>query len=451
MQVPSTFFRILLLLSVVSSFVPSSAPNRIRYGLHYSTTQQDDTSLTSANTGEMVSVRIDRQVDNCALSPSDALETWLEQHWKKGGGLPIIVLTGGSNHDGNNMRKRTILPVAMEETCEYQKADADEHSATITYTVSNAGPFFADLVPNSHVGTVQFSRRSTNSTSLSMVWQVEFETTRFQALYQAVTEFTIGIASRTVAEALAPSRVMKVQAELPVPPVNDELPNRYALRQWLEFFWARGGGLPLPPPIPFGPVLDQGSGTARASILRIPPALVDTVLSVEDTNDYMVEAVYQIENPGWTTVPFLIHTHLGRARFLSANKRDTNAVDIIWEIQVRPFPLMAPLVEKLLEMTATTIVRNLIVHMKDPGARVVLQPPRGKAIEIGDGIKVERFGSIPKASWLGGVLDVHLKDQRSSLEQTMSLLQPWTWGYANAAGSDRDTVGVSWKTGDMDP
>ena len=102
-------------------------------------------------------------------------------------------------------------------------------------------------------------------------------------------------------------------------------------------------------PIPYGEVLEEGGGSATRSILRVPPLPIDTVQSTSSTDD-TAEAVYQIENPGWTTLPFLLHTHLGGVRFFA--KSGEGAVDITWEIEVRPFPIVAPLVEKLLEMTA---------------------------------------------------------------------------------------------------
>lgn len=452
---PFLLLLILLRLAWAHAFIPLLSPSprtdRLQFLL------QQDSSSHSWDEGGRVSVRIEQQVENSTITtPSNAIQTWLEQHWKKGGGLPIFVVLRK-----NEERKRTILPLGMEETYEYHNEEPDSQSSTIRYTVSKPGPFFADMVPNSHQGTVQFQLESQSiigSTEeqqkhdIKMIWEVEFETTRFRPLYQAVTEFTIGVAARTVAEALRPSRLMTVQATLPVETfANTNATNsvvEWVRREWLEFFWARGGGLPLPPPIPFGKVLEEGGGTARAKILRIPPWLVDTVLSTSTSNSGSSDAVYQIENPGWTTFPFLIHTHLGRARFI-AKDENANAVDIVWEIEVRPFPVVAPLVEKLLEMTATTIVRNLAVHLVEPDGRVILQPPRGKAIEMGE-IQLKRFGSIPKSSWVGGVLDAHLKDQRSTWDQTLSLLQPWTWGRSKNAGREGDVVTVQWTAGQIE-
>lgn len=265
-----------------------------------------------------------------------------------------------------------------------------------------------------------------------MIWEVEFDTRRRRGLYQAVTEFTIGTAARTVAESLTVPRVLTIKSTLKS--ISDPIEARAS---WLKFFWARGGGLPLPPPIPYGEVLEEGGGSATRSILRVPPLLVDTIRSTSSTDD-TAEAVYQIENPGWTTLPFLLHTHLGRVRFAKSGE---GAVYITWEIEVRPFPIGSLLVEKLLEMTASTIVRNLSVHLAEPVARVEIKPPRGAG-------GVESFGSVPKDTWLGGVLDMHLRDGRSTMEQTLAILQPWTWGRTGNGDAD-DSVTFGWTDANM--
>ena len=90
--------------------------------------------------------------------------------------------------------------------------------------------------------------------------------------------------------------------------------------------------MPLPPPVPFGDILKEGGGSARQKLLRFPPGLVETAMvepphrpndddDDDDDDDYgaVVTAYYQLENPGWLTFPFLVHTHLGRVRFCSSS------------------------------------------------------------------------------------------------------------------------------------
>ena len=48
----------------------------------------------------------------------------------------------------------------------------------------------------------------------------------------------------------------------------------------------------------------------------------------------------------------------------------------------------------------------------------------------------EVFLQIRKDSWLGGVLDAHLTDGRSTIEQSLSMLQPWTWGRVDEDGEE---------------
>lgn len=427
-----------LALTNVFGFSPASIVSLTTTTRHTITSQRsmnnDDNSPWTD--GGTISVKVGKELPS-TVTNLEALDAWREHHWSKGGGLPIFIVNE-ENEDPNP--KRSILPVFMEESLTDISKQNDDETTTISYHVSKPGPFFPDLVENSHRGTVTFSSESKNT----MSWEVEFATTRFRRLYQAVTEFTIGVAARTVQEAVQPSRLLTVKSTLTGTEDSSVDPIVHARLEWMEFFWARGGGLPLPPPIPYGKVLPEGGGTARTSILRVPPLLIDSVLSTSYTPNERADVYYQIKNPGWTTFPFLIHTHLGRVQFLKSSNNDKD-VDIIWQIEVRPFPLSAPLVEKLLEMTASTIVRNLAVHMSEPGATVTLKPPRGNANLAGG---ISSFGSVPKASWLGGVLDSHMNDQRSTVDQTLSLFQPWTWG-RSGTGDETDNVVLGWSNGEI--
>jgi hypothetical protein len=55
------------------------------------------------------------------------------------------------------------------------------------------------------------------------------------------------------------------------------------------------------------------------------------------------------------------------------------------------------------------------------------------------------FGNIPKDTWLGGVLAAHLTDKRSTVEQTIAMIQPWTWGRS----TDEIGEGEEWTNGYM--
>mmetsp|Transcript_20920 Transcript_20920/g.31577 ORF Transcript_20920/g.31577 Transcript_20920/m.31577 type:complete len:102 (+) Transcript_20920:62-367(+) len=94
-------------------------------------------------------------------------------------------------------------------------------------------------------------------------------------------------------------------------------------------------------------------------------------------------------------------------------------------------------------MTVSTLVRNLRVKLLEPDAVVLIKPPRGNAnLSMG----LEDFGKVSKASWLGGVLESHLSDRRSTKDQTLSLIQPWTWG-RSGEGDELDIVQYQWTDG----
>ena len=127
-----------------------------------------DSFLDEENSsGGVVSVNIQRDLPN--VTPREARDAWIEFHWKKGGGLPIAILsTKDSPYDKKDTEQstsinttttveeqsleRTILPIIMKERAEYvDSKSVDEKSLDIQYKVTDAGPFFADLIPGSHV------------------------------------------------------------------------------------------------------------------------------------------------------------------------------------------------------------------------------------------------------------------------------------------------------------
>lgn len=346
--------------------------------------------------------------------------------------------------------RRTIYPIGMAETItsiRYQKnqqtKDSDHYRSQqsnttmiIEYNVTKSGPFFSDMVPFSHEGRVSFvetfrfpsleekddevfvEKEAKTSPAIMMVWEVEFEVSKLRWLYQLVADFAINVAARTVQESLQPVRVLNIEARIPCrrslkltrkqenndPSDGDEMSQLAQLeRELLGFFWSfQGGGLPLPPPIPFGERIDLSTRVGsdnnvqiQRKLLRIPPIIVETILSTTDWDKYVfspsdeklpqqddksmipkAEIVYRLENAGWLTFPFLIHTHIGRIQLSSsssssdtddiAKKKNAGAL-LQWQVEIRPFRfLFVPrVVEMLTEMTVTTIVRNFISHMDD--------------------------------------------------------------------------------------
>lgn len=378
-------------------------------------------------------------------TPEQARDAWMDYHWKKGGGLPIFIVSSGESP-----KERTILPTLMKERLHgdyVQKnqeeqpsssvdiSDAEENqeeqpSVKISYKVTDAGPLFPGIIPGSHSANVTFEQ--TNQTTV-MNWGVSFETTKFYSLYEAITQWTVGTAASTVEECLTLPRRLNVKTV-----IDGDIDPFLARKECLEFVWANGGGLPLLPPIPFGDIMEEGGGSARRNLLRIPPLITESIVDTTTTEE-KCEFHYQLNRPGWTTFPFLLHTHIGNVSFSSA----AQGLAIDWEVEIRPYRIMGPIVEKLVEATVATLVRNLRVKLLEPDAVVKIKPPRGNAnLTMG----LEEFGKVSKSSWLGGVLESHLSDKRSTKEQTLSLILPWTWG-RSGEGDENDIVQYHWIDG----
>jgi hypothetical protein len=152
----------------------------------------------------------------------------------------------------------------------------------------------------------------------------------------------------------------------------------------------------------------------------IVPFLLECVTSVQSENGTIH---YRVENPGIFTYP--VQDHQGTVQFVKQpNDDDDGWYDLIWQVQVVPFTVVdfQPWqwwVEWLTEAVITTMSRNYAIHVLTPNATVAVAPPRGKG---------NPFARVPAETWLGGVLDAHLHDSRSTFEQTLSIFQPWTWG-----------------------
>jgi len=398
----------------------------------------------------------------------EARDAWIEYHWKKGGGLPLLILSSSEVYEPGSkaansrgkptssyqidhhsvgrslLMTRTIMPVLMREDLVLHKEDVLPSNSTIElrYEVTEAGPFYADVIPGSHSAKVIFTPIPEKEFGCEMTWDVEFLTTKWSSFYELMTKWTVGTASSTIQEVLDLPRLFTATTM-----IECNLDPILARRKSLEFFWGEGGGLPLVPPIPFGKVLEEGAGLARENLLRIPPFLTESIIDLRESEDAS-EFTYRLNSPGLLTFPFLIHTHLGRVQFSSmsstfGSESTTTSLLMTWKVEIRPFKVVGPIVEKMVEMVVTTIIRNLRIRLKEPGAKVVIKPPRGdENLSMGLG----SFGSIPKESWLGGVLDSHLSDKRSTMDQTLSLIQPWTWG-RSGSGDDDDFVHFKWQDG----
>ena len=156
-----------------------------------------------------ISINVQRILPN--VTPYEARDAWIEYHWIKGGGLPIAILNKdvikqSTTNNENQIVERTILPILMKERLEYNN-DNDTSSTTLHYRVTEAGPFFADLVDGSHYASVSFDSTKKDDSTIDngciMTWNVTFATTRLASVYEKVTQFTVGTAATTVQEAAA--------------------------------------------------------------------------------------------------------------------------------------------------------------------------------------------------------------------------------------------------------
>ncbi len=397
-------------------------------------------------------------------SSLEAKNSWLSYVWNKGGGLPIWVIPryiGNEEEDdiSNNMvselhinKSRLIFPVLMEEKLIYDGYDQDESKdIVVKYKVTNAGLLSSEIIPNSHSGTLSFSSSSSSGgqvSGVSMTWKVIFDVTNpsRRDFWQFITKNMITDASNNFSSYLATPILYIRRTKLYSKPDSSLLTPQLALESWKEFCWKEGAGMPLVPPL----IFDKDDAEVR---YIVPPFLKERILSskcvtkyarnsddindVDDVDEFRpyCELVYTVDNPGITT--YQVHSHIGRITF-SQNPPESNQIDMKWEIQIRPYHKWCNFVKIFTSFIISSYARNFKCHLLDGGdAMVSIKPPRG------------RFGGktlldMRKDSYLGGILDAHLHDNRTVVEQTLSMLQPWTWGRKDDEGD-----GESWSEGQL--
>jgi hypothetical protein len=356
-----------------------------------------------------------------------------------------------------NLARRRLAPVWMEEelqedeerprgTTEQQQQQPPDN-VTIHYAVTDMGLLSAELEKDSHRATVSFLAthgnqtetastagmdRNHTTTSTTMVWEVTFTAPHRRHLRHSMTQQSLQTIADNLASYLATpycykrTTILHVGSSLFLSASNaTERKNHHhssiltdIFQGWVNFVCDQGGGLPL-----FSFRLDE------ARRMYVPPFLVERLVSdVPDdtTEDGTGEIRYTVDNPGLFTYP--VHSHAGRIRFVPVSNTthkttsiEGRDVEMIWEVQVRPFRGLESFVKLWTATSITILARNFQNHLQEPGATVSVAPPRGKG---------DPFATIPKDTWLGGVLAAHLMDQRSTVEQTISMFQPGTWGRA---------------------
>ena len=403
-------------------------------------------------------------------SPKEARDAWLSYVWEKGGGLPAFVIPkkdddskkgSGINVGGSRNKvssSRLLLPLFMKEELILNyfddNVDADENEneneIVMRYIVTDAGLLSSEIVPSTHLGTLIFASCLEGNQGIDMTWDVTYDITEAsrQSFWQAFTDQMITDASDNLSSYLATPNLYTRKTRLVNKPNSNPLTPKQAMDEFMEFCWKDGGGLPLPPPLFFG-----------GGRWIIPPFLKERIVSstctASDDSDSVhgqeecCEIKYTVDNPGIAT--YQVHTHLGRIRFLPVSSNNSESdkntlssssmagVDMIWEIEIRPYHNWSTFVKSFTSIIVATYARNFKCHLYEGSdAMVALKPPRGA-------FGGEPFMQIRKDSWIGGILDAHLNDRRSTVEQTKSLFQPWTWGRLD----DESGEGAEWTEGHL--
>mmetsp|Transcript_126268 Transcript_126268/g.365514 ORF Transcript_126268/g.365514 Transcript_126268/m.365514 type:complete len:394 (+) Transcript_126268:49-1230(+) len=359
----------------------------------------------------VVEVQIARDLSGIT-SIEQAKNAWKDYVFEKGGGVPAVVLSDSGNES------RLLLPLGAREDL-VQSGNDDE----IQYQLTELGLWKYDLIPDSHLGSVKFEQEEAKST-VTMKWSVSFRAKNRLWLWREVSQSMVSLASDNLVAYLATPRLFTRTTYM-----KGSSPEDIA-KEWVDFF-VKGGGLPINQPV----LLPSDGQMDVASILRIPPFLRESILSVSDN-----EIIYKVMNPGiWTAYP--VHSHLGRIRFVPTD--EDNKFRMLWEVEVRPMRGATFIVETFTDMVISTLSRNFKVHLEDPGGKVPMKLPPNM---IGDEEKV--IAHFSKDSWLGGVLEAYSNDDRKAWERLLSAIQPWTWG--RNISWDEKGEGANWETAHME-
>lgn len=390
----------------------------------------------SSSSQQQVKVRVERHLPSLS-TPQGARQAWFDFVWEKGGGLPLLgVLPQQKREPTDNLEttieRRMLIPIGMEEQLIVPPHGDEDYASTnnsahVKYQVTKGGLLSTEIVPDSHLGVVTFELDPQNGGTM-MRWDVNFDTTEPSRtfVWQAVTERTITDTCDNFQASVATPDLYQRTTCLKSP--GKTIAPEQAMDQWVQFCWKQGGGFPLPiPPI----IVDDNRWI-------VPPFLKERLLSTETKGD-MAEIQYQVENP--SQFVYQVYTHRGRIQLTPRNDKDDNSLEMTWQIEIRPFPEpWASIVKAFTAAVVSSYARNFKWHVKEgEDAMVALKPPRGS------GGSDNTLLQVRKDSWIGGVLDAHLRDQRSTTEQTLAIFQPWTWG--RTSKDDEEGEDEQWTKG----
>ncbi len=370
-----------------------------------------------------VSVCVKKRIPN--VSPHEAFQGFIDFTWEKGGGLPVICTM-----DKDDPSERNLLLFGEETLMKSENSfESSDSSIVQQYKLTKLGLIWkTEIEPGSHLGTVSFSSfaESDGSSGTELTWDTSFKTIKRNSLWQAVTESSILDACDNLVAYLSEPLMFTLKL-----PIETELSHEELAKEWFDFVWRKGGGVPLTlPPFSF-----QKDGYDR---LLIPPFLKERIIEIKEGPE-QTEVYYTVVNPSLFTF-FPVYTHLGRVTFQkrsSNNKEKDAGVELIWQASVRPQKGLTNFVVPFLETIISILTRNFKSHMMDreEEKNVEVFLPRGLRMEKGPLFQVR------KETWLGSVLYEHRKDTRSTIDQTKDLFAPWRWG---AQGDDWK---VSWGVG----
>jgi len=362
------------------------------------------------------------------VSINQAYQGFLDFTWKKGGGLPVVLLL-----DKDNPQKRNLFLLGEEvlsknSTTTHNNDDDDSNNNSNNnnnnsskeknnndeivqeYKLTKLGPVWkSEIEEGSHTGVVTFTSfedeeeeekegannnndgyRHSSSGGTEITWNVSFQTLNRNSLWQSVTESSISDACDNLVCYLSEPLLMTKRVSIrrrrqaqpqPHPQPQQLLNHKVLATEWMEFIWRKGGGLPLPlPPIPL-----RSDWNDR---MIVPPFLIERIVEINETSDY-TDIIYTVVNPSIITYP--VYTHLGRVRFQSSSlsgryqqndstdstddsvmrdkEEDAETFDMIWQVSIRPLNnfILKKFVVFFTETVVSVLARNFKRHIGDIG------------------------------------------------------------------------------------
>ncbi|KAL1499657.1 hypothetical protein AB1Y20_011854 [Prymnesium parvum] len=372
-----------------------------------------------ATAGRPVTVLVEREL---AAPLSAARHGLLHFHWARAGVWPprILPLAPASRLSSSRPSSSRLSSSPSSPSSSYPAACSSPYPAA-------SSPASSSRLSSSRPSSSRLSSSRLSSSRLSS--SPSSPSSSYPAAFSSPYPAASSPASRRVAPLLMNEEFLRPFSSSPSPPPSSPSPHppspsyldepplvytrltrlhspsgvRAAVRAWLSFTFRRGGGLPLPPPLP----LPHG---AR---LVVPPFLLERLLAVDEERGALS---YAVSNPSLLT--YQVHSHRGEVRFAAARG---GGVEMAWRVEVRPYRGWEPAVTRFTAAVVDALARNLQAHLAAPGATVRLPPPLAAW-------RVER------ASWAGGVAEAWREDRRPLARRAAELWRPWRWGRRDAPG-----------------